>query len=53
MGFNLLHLALAGNLLDAGENNRCRFVVDAFILLLFLFVGMTALHQARRSSTAR
>jgi hypothetical protein len=52
-GFNLLYLSLAGNLMDVGENNRFRFVVDGFILMLFLFVVTTALHQARRSSNAR
>ncbi|MCI0553592.1 MAG: hypothetical protein L0287_21810 [Anaerolineae bacterium] len=45
MGFNIVYLALAGNLFDLGENNRFRFVVDAFILLLFLFFVITSLHQ--------
>ncbi len=43
MGFNLLYVTFAGNLFDLGENNRFRFVVDAFILLLSLFVVVNAL----------
>jgi len=38
MDFNLLYLTLARNSIDLGENNRFRFVVDPFILVLFLFV---------------
>ncbi len=46
MGFNLLYLALAGNLFDLGENNRFRFVIDAFILLLLLFgLGKSLLNE--------
>jgi hypothetical protein len=46
MGFNLLYLALAGNLFDLGENNRFRFVVDSFILLLFLLSLRAACDQS-------
>lgn len=46
MGFNLLYVAFAGNLFDLGENNRFRFVVDAFILLLCLFrIGKSLLKE--------
>ena len=44
MWFNLLYLALAGNLIDLGENNRFRFIVDPFILMLFLFVVVSGVH---------
>lgn len=46
MGFNLLYVAFAGNLFDLGENNRFRFAVDAFILLLVLFVFMNGLRKS-------
>jgi hypothetical protein len=47
MGFNLLYLALVGNLFDLGENNRFRFVVDSFIVTLFLFIMVNVVHAKR------
>jgi hypothetical protein len=37
MFWNLLFVSAAGILLDIGENNRTRFVVDPFILLLSVY----------------
>ena len=48
MAFNLIYLALVGNLFELGENNRFRFVVDSFILLSFLFVITNAIRTKRR-----
>jgi len=42
MWFNVLYVSLAGNLADLGENNRFRFTVDPFILLLFVFYTRAA-----------
>jgi hypothetical protein len=38
MMFNILFLSIAGNTLDIGENNRFRFVIDPFLMVLFTFV---------------
>ncbi|MCA2002962.1 MAG: hypothetical protein LDL51_13940, partial [Chloroflexi bacterium] len=38
MAYNLLFVALVGNTMDIGENNRFRFVVDPFLLLLLFFL---------------
>jgi hypothetical protein len=38
MAYNLLFVALIGNTMDIGENNRFRFVVDPFLLLLLFFL---------------
>jgi hypothetical protein len=38
MMFNVLYVAFVGNLMDLGENNRFRYVVDSFILLLAIHV---------------
>lgn len=37
MIYNILVLTLAGNLVELGENNRFRFTIDPFILVLFIF----------------
>ena len=34
MLFNILYISVVGNSLDIGENNRFRYVIDAFLLLL-------------------
>ena len=34
MLFNILYVSVIGNSLDIGENNRFRYVIDAFLLLL-------------------
>lgn len=47
MGLNLMYLMLVGTLLDLGENNRFRFVVDPFILMLFLFVVVNGVRAIR------
>jgi len=38
MIYNILFVTLVGNLMDIGENNRFRFVVDPFLLTLFVVV---------------
>ena len=38
MFWNLLFVSAAGILLDIGENNRTRFIVDPFILLLSVYL---------------
>jgi hypothetical protein len=38
MMFNVLYVSIVGNLMDLGENNRFRYVVDSFILLLAVHV---------------
>lgn len=47
MGLNLLYVTVAGTLFDLGENNRFRFVVDAFILLWLLFVISDRIREKR------
>jgi hypothetical protein len=37
MYWNILFVSAAGILLDLGENNRTRFGVDPFILLLVVY----------------
>jgi hypothetical protein len=34
MMLNIFYVTVVGNFMDIGENNRFRYVVDAFILLL-------------------
>jgi hypothetical protein len=36
MMLNIFYVTVVGNFMDIGENNRFRYVVDAFILLLAL-----------------
>ncbi len=36
MVYNILFVTVVGNLMDIGENNRFRFTVDPFILILFV-----------------
>ena len=38
MLYNIFFVTVVGNLMDIGENNRFRFTVDPFILILFVFV---------------
>jgi hypothetical protein len=38
MAYNIFFVTLVGNLMDIGENNRFRFTVDPFILVLFIFL---------------
>jgi len=37
MAYNIFFVTLAGNSMDIGENNRFRFTIDPFILILFVF----------------
>lgn len=38
MSLNVLYVTVVGNAMDIGENNRFRYVIDAFILLLVIRV---------------
>jgi hypothetical protein len=38
MLFNVLYVTVVGNAMDIGENNRFRYVIDAFLLLLTIHV---------------
>ncbi len=37
MAYNIFFVTAVGNLMDIGENNRFRFTVDPFILILLIF----------------
>jgi hypothetical protein len=37
MIYNIFFVSLVGNLMDIGENNRFRFTIDPFILILVIF----------------
>jgi hypothetical protein len=37
MLYNILFVTLIGNTMDIGENNRFRYVIDPFLLILFVF----------------
>jgi hypothetical protein len=55
MLFNILFVSAVGNLMDIGENNRFRFVIDPFLLVLFIFflrIGISKLSVWKRR-TAR
>ena len=49
MLWNILFVSVAGNMLDIGENNRFRFVIDPFILLLVVF-SLRNFIQPKRST---
>ena len=55
MAYNIFFVTLVGNLMDIGENNRFRFTVDPFILILFVFFlqNMTAKILRRTSNKAQ
>lgn len=54
---NVLYVTAVGNAMDIGENNRFRYVIDAFLLLLTIHVlvryvrnrGGEAIHDGERS----
>jgi hypothetical protein len=37
MAYNIFFVTVVGNLMDIGENNRFRFTIDPFILILLVF----------------
>ncbi len=43
MAYNILFVTIIGNLMDIGENNRFRFTVDPFVLVLFIFFVRNAI----------
>jgi hypothetical protein len=47
IGFTVLAVTLTGNLLEIGENNRFRFVVEPVTLVVAAAVGAEALRRAR------
>jgi hypothetical protein len=55
MAYNIFFVTVVGNLMDIGENNRFRFTVDPFILLLLVFFlrNMTALFPRHFSDKDR
>jgi hypothetical protein len=55
MAYNIFFVTVVGNLMDIGENNRFRFTVDPFILILLVFFlrNMTALFPRHISDKAR
>ena len=55
MAFNIFFVTAVGNLMDIGENNRFRFTVDPFILILLVFFlrNMMALFPLRTSDKAK
>jgi hypothetical protein len=48
MSFNILYVTLVGNLMDIGENNRFRLVVDPFILMLFIYFSRMGIARLRK-----
>lgn len=52
MLWNVLFVSAAGTLLDIGENNRFRFTIDPFLLLLVALAVRDGLH-ARRAGRSR
>jgi hypothetical protein len=54
MAYNILFVTVIGNLVDIGENNRFRFTVDPFVLILFIFFVRNAIASifSRTSSGA-
>jgi hypothetical protein len=55
MAYNIFFVTAVGNLMDIGENNRFRFTVDPFILILLVFFlrNKTALFQQRTSDKVK
>jgi hypothetical protein len=53
MSINILYVALVGNTMDIGENNRFRFAVDPFILVLFTFSVSQAINALIRRLTKK
>jgi hypothetical protein len=50
MVFNVLYVAVIGNSMDIGENNRFRYVIDAFLLLLTIHVLYRYVHNRQRKA---
>jgi hypothetical protein len=50
MFINIIYVTLVGNLMDVGENNRFRFVVDPFLFLLFIHFVRLGVVRLRRGS---
>ncbi len=45
MLFNVLFVSLIGNLMDIGENNRFRFVIDPFVVILLVFLLQNGIQE--------
>lgn len=55
MLYNILFVTVVGNLMEIGENNRFRFVIDPFILILLIFFlrNIIVLHLHRAQDKAK
>ncbi len=53
MAFNILFVTVVGNLMDIGENNRFRYVIDPFLLILFVFFLKNAASKFLASPKSR
>ena len=47
MMFNILYVTLVGNTMDIGENNRFRFPVDPYLMILPVFLAKNIVAQDR------
>jgi hypothetical protein len=48
MAYNIFFATVVGNLMDIGENNRFRFTIDPFVLVLFIFFARNMLSSFTR-----
>jgi len=51
MTFTIIYFTLMANFLDLGENNRFRFALDPFVLLLFGRLLQNLIHRSSRRTT--
>jgi len=51
MIYNIFFVSLVGNLMDIGENNRFRFTIDPFILILVVFFSKKMIGLFSRQQT--
>ena len=52
---NIIYVTLAGNFFEMGENNRFRFVIDPFVLIilgLFIHNGLLKIKQKYSDGTS-
>ena len=51
MIYNILFVSIVGNLMDIGENNRFRYVIDPFLMILFVFFLRNAISAIAQSKS--